>query len=70
MADDMCHVIVKLSLKARARFKPIEKVLDCIADNGYVNDTEEKQKEMQNMFKSIVKHLIRIVYDQPTFLGC
>ena len=32
-------------------------------NNGYVNDTDEKQKEMQDAFRNVVKDLKLIVYD-------
>ena len=61
LADDMCNVI--MGLKQRDRYKVIERVLDCLADNGYINDTDEKQKEMEDNFKNIVKDLKLVIYD-------
>jgi len=61
LADDMCNKIMQL--KTRDRYKTLERILDCMADNGYVADTKENQKEMVDNFNNVVKDLKLIVYD-------
>ena len=61
LADDMCNAIMQM--KTRDRYKTLERILDCMSDNGYVADTKEAQKEMVDNFKNVVKDLKLIVYD-------
>jgi len=61
LADEMCGTIMKI--RRRDRYKILERILDCIADNGYVNDSKEMQKEMLDNFNNIVRDLKLVVYD-------
>ena len=61
LADDMCNAI--LQFKTADRYKILQRILDCMADNGYVNDNKEIKKEMLDNFKNIVKDLKLVVYD-------
>ena len=52
-------MICVMQLKKRERYKIFERILDCMADNGYINDADEKQKEMIQNFNTIVKDLTK-----------
>jgi hypothetical protein len=61
LADDMCNALMQM--KTREKYKILERILDCMADNGYVNDTPDMQKEMVADFNNVVKDLKLIVYN-------
>ena len=52
-----------MQLENKEKYKALERILNYIADNGYVNDTKDVKKETLDKFKRIVKDLKLIVYD-------
>ena len=52
-----------LRSKSRECYKKLEAFTDYMADEGYINDTDEKQKELIAQYKNLVKHLKVIVYN-------
>jgi uncharacterized protein YaaR (DUF327 family) len=61
LADDFFEKLMQL--KNKEKYKALERILNYIADNGYVNDTKDVKKETLDKFKRIVKDLKLIVYD-------
>jgi hypothetical protein len=49
--------------KKRKTHKQLDAFLDYMADSGYINDTDEKQKEMKDKFRLLVNDLKFIIFD-------
>jgi hypothetical protein len=60
LANDFCNMIMS---DRKEKYKLLEKILDCIIDNGYINDTDDRQKEMIAKFNNLAKDLKLLVYD-------
>jgi len=65
--NDLCNLILREN--SREKHKALEKKLDYFTDGGYVNDTEEKQKEITNEYYDLVEDLKIFAYDETNKLS-
>jgi hypothetical protein len=49
--------------KLKIKKKELDRLLDCIIDNGYINDTDEKQTEMIHKFTELTRNIKYMIYD-------
>ena len=59
LANSLLSDLEKLKIKR----KELDKVLDCIIDKGYINDTDDKHNEMIRNFTELSRDLKYLMYD-------
>ena len=61
-ANDLCNMIIKEN--NREKYRNLEKKLDYFTDGGYINDTEDKQREITNEYNDAIQDIKVFSYDE------